>query len=158
MPADAAIPFQAEIAAHLGREEGRVPSAYQDSLGYWTIGVGRLIDASRGGRLSEAEIDFLLANDIRACIADLQGSAMLQPAWARCHDNAARVVALVSMRFQLGRSGLEGFAMMLQCLARGDFAGAAAQALDSRWARQTPARARRIARMLARGEIDQGAA
>lgn len=149
-----AIAFHAEIARHLGREEGRVPTAYQDSLGYWTIGVGRLIDARRGGRLSEAEIDFLLANDIRACIADLQDSPALQPAWARCHDNAARVVALVSMRFQLGLSGLAAFRRMLQCLAAGDFASAAGHALDSRWARQTPARAQRIATMLETGRLD----
>jgi lysozyme len=46
-------------------EEGRVPHAYPDSLGYWTIGVGRLIDRRKGGGLSDDEIDYLLANDIR---------------------------------------------------------------------------------------------
>lgn len=28
----------------LETDEGRVPHAYQDHLGYWTIGVGHLVD------------------------------------------------------------------------------------------------------------------
>ena len=44
----------------LRRDEGRVRHAYQDHLGYWTIGVGRLIDQRKGGGLSEDEIDYLL--------------------------------------------------------------------------------------------------
>ena len=52
--------------------EGVVPHAYQDSRGYWTIGVGRLIDESLGGGLSDAEIDYLLANDIKRCRAEAE--------------------------------------------------------------------------------------
>ena len=33
-----------KIIALLSLHEGRVEHAYQDSLGYWTIGVGHLID------------------------------------------------------------------------------------------------------------------
>jgi len=36
--------FTALAIEHLRAEEGVMPSAYQDPLGYWTIGVGRLID------------------------------------------------------------------------------------------------------------------
>ena len=36
-----------ELSKQLERDEGRVRHAYQDHLGYWTIGVGRLIDARR---------------------------------------------------------------------------------------------------------------
>jgi lysozyme len=32
------------LAEMLTRDEGRVRHAYQDHLGFWTIGVGRLID------------------------------------------------------------------------------------------------------------------
>ena len=37
--------------------EGVVKHAYQDSRGYWTIGVGRLIDEKLKGGLSDDEID-----------------------------------------------------------------------------------------------------
>ena len=36
--------------------EGVVPHAYQDSRGYWTIGVGRLIDESLGGGNIDGEL------------------------------------------------------------------------------------------------------
>lgn len=35
----------------LALDEGRVPYAYRDSLGFWTVGVGRLIDKRKGARL-----------------------------------------------------------------------------------------------------------
>lgn len=37
------------LASLLTSDEGRVPHAYQDHLGYWTIGVGHLIDRRKGG-------------------------------------------------------------------------------------------------------------
>ena len=40
------------LPAKLRREEGSRPHAYQDHLGFWTIGVGRLIDVRKGGGLS----------------------------------------------------------------------------------------------------------
>lgn len=48
------------LAAQLKAEEGRVPHAYQYHLGYWTIGVGRLIDKRKGGGLTPYEVDYLL--------------------------------------------------------------------------------------------------
>jgi lysozyme len=54
-----------DLKQQLIREEGAESCAYQDSLGYWTIGVGRLIDSRKGGGLSNEEIDMLLENDIK---------------------------------------------------------------------------------------------
>ena len=54
-----------DLKSQLLREEGAESCAYQDSLGFWTIGVGRLIDSRKGGGLSNEEIDFLLENDIK---------------------------------------------------------------------------------------------
>ena len=49
------------LAQLLEAREGRVAHAYIDSEGYTTIGVGRLIDKRKGGRLTDREIDYLLA-------------------------------------------------------------------------------------------------
>ena len=46
-------------------EEGLVLHAYEDHLGYLTIGYGRLIDKRRGGGISKAEAEYLLLNDCR---------------------------------------------------------------------------------------------
>ena len=60
-----------ELTAQLTRDEGRERSMYLDHLGYATIGVGRLIDARKGGGLREDEIDYLLRNDINDRIDQL---------------------------------------------------------------------------------------
>lgn len=142
-----AVPHFAMIAAHLEDEEGRVGHAYKDNLGFWTIGVGRLIDARKGGHLSNAEIDLLLANDIRAkmdAIADW-------PSWQAVKDDPVRATALISMAFQLGVEGLTGFHNSLRLLADKQWQAAAHGLMQSLWAQQTPERARRVTQMIATG-------
>lgn len=151
--AAAAVPHQAAMIRHLATEEGRVPHAYQDHLGFWTIGIGRLIDRRKGGRLRESEIDLLLVNDIRAFIAEMEQSPVLRPAWEACRDNEARAVAMLSMCFQMGSAGLAKFTTTLRHLARREFPAAAASARSSLWARQTPARAARVTAMIETGRV-----
>ena len=52
------------LRERLAEAEGDIPHAYQDGEGWWTIGIGRLIDERKGGGLSEDEIQYLLTNDI----------------------------------------------------------------------------------------------
>jgi lysozyme len=131
----------------LKREEGCVPYAYKDSLGYLTIGVGRLIDKNKGGGLRPAEIDFLLDNDIAEKTAQVIGAIPWFP-----QLNEPRQAVLVGMCFQLGLAGLLGFANTLAAVRDGHFDHAAEMLLQSRWATQTPERARRMSRQLATGE------
>lgn len=147
--ASAEVPFFDTIKAHLEHEEGRVGYAYQDNLGFWTIGVGRLIDHRKGGKLSDAEIDMLLANDIRGKMAAIAA----WPAWAAVKDDPVRATALLSMAFQMGPAGLAGFHNSLQLIADKQWRDAAANLLQSEWARQTPNRAARVTRMIATGEL-----
>jgi len=143
------VPHFDIIAAHLEREEDRVPHAYQDHLGYWTIGVGRLIDKRKGGRLTDDEIDTLLANDICAKMGEMKD----WPAWQAVKDDPVRATALLSMAFQMGtgEDGLGGFHNSLQLIADKQWRAAAANLLQSRWARQTPNRAIRVTQMIATG-------
>lgn len=136
------------MSEHLEREEGRVAHAYQDHLGFWTIGVGRLIDKRKGGRLSDDEIDYLLANDIRRFIAAMES----WPSWQAVKDNPARATAMLSMCFQMGPAGLAGFKNSLALIAQKKWREAATNLLQSKWARQTPARAMRVTRMIERGD------
>ena len=59
------------LESQLRRDEGEVLHAYSDSLGYLTIGVGRLIDARRGGGISGDESAYLLRNDIERKTGEL---------------------------------------------------------------------------------------
>ena len=51
------------------------------------------------------------------------------------------------MAEQLGPAGVLGFHDMLEALASEDWDGAATAALDSQWARETPARAKHAAQV-----------
>lgn len=136
-----------KLRAELIRDEGCVPHVYDDHLGFATIGVGRLVDKRRGGRLSDEEIAFLLENDIRQKCDDLDSAI---PWWRDLDPVRQRVI--VNLCFQLGISGLLGFKNTLAALKRGDYAMAAAGLRSSKLYQQTPARTERRARMIETGE------
>lgn len=128
--------------------EGFVPYAYRDSEGYLTIGIGRLIDKRRGGGITEDEAYYLLRNDIKVREIDLDSNL---PWWRS--QNSVRQMAMLSMCFQLGIEGLLKFKNMLEAWKNGEYERAAAEALDSKWASQTPLRARDTAYMIRYGIV-----
>lgn len=134
------------IYDQLRRDEVEVLHAYTDSLGYLTIGVGRLIDERRGGGISEDESDYLLHNDVKRVTAALANKLP----WLANLDDVRQAV-FTNMAFQLGVAGLLSFRNTLACAERGDWAGTAKCMLDSKWARQTPERARRLAKQIETG-------
>jgi lysozyme len=128
-------------------DEGVVAHAYQDSLGFWTIGIGRLIDKRRGGGLSQEEISYLLSNDIESKSRDLFKALP----WLKAAPEPVRG-ALVNMAFQMGVAGVLGFTTTLGLIKDGKYKEASEQMLKSKWAVQTPERAKRMAKQV---EIQQ---
>lgn len=132
--------------------EGRVPHAYQDSLGYWTIGVGHLIDRRKGGKLPEWIIDLLLDLDIRAHEREL----LKHQPWVAGLDPVRRAV-LVDMAFNLGlepfdNDGFKDWPITLKAIKEHRWEDAAEAMLDSKWATQVGARALRLADMMRTGQ------
>lgn len=136
-----------DLKEQLIRDEGKVRHAYEDSLGFLTIGVGRLIDVRRGGGLSPAEIDFLLANDI----AEKTAQVLEALPWAS-RLNEPRLAVLINMAFQMGIHGLLQFKRMLGSVEDGQYGEAALEMVDSLWAKQTSTRAHRLAEQMESGE------
>ena len=134
------------LRAELARDEGRVSHAYTDSLGYWTIGVGHLIDRRRGGRLPDPIIDALLDGDIEEKANDLDANI---PWWRNLDDVRQRV--LLNMCFNMGWGGLSGFAHTLQAIKERRWADGASGMRSSLWAKQVPERAERLAKAMASG-------
>lgn len=131
----------------LRAEEGEVAWVYPDSLGYWTIGVGILVDKRKGGGLRPEEITFILRNRI-----ELMKAAVLKALPWAAQLSTARQAVLVCMAFQLGLPGLLEFHGMLAAAMIGDFNKAGAEMLDSKWARSdSPARAIRMKKMFVEG-------
>ena len=129
----------------LKQDEGEVLHAYQDHLGYWTIGYGRLIDKRRGGGITQREAEFLLDNDISRVVEQLAARTDFLS-----HPEEVQH-ALINMAFQLGVNGLMGFRKMWGHLALREYEAAADEALNSRWAQQTPERAKRVTNMIRNG-------
>lgn len=140
------------LSAELERDEGKVPYAYPDSRGFWTIGIGRLIDKRKGGRLTEDEIQYLFANDVKEKTADLDREL---PWWRSLSPVRQRV--LLNMCFNLGigsrnpPSGLLAFKNTLQAVKEGRWGDAANGMLESKWADQVGERADRLAEMMKKG-------
>ena len=136
-----------DLKQQLLREEGSESCAYQDTLGFWTIGVGRLIDPKKGGGLSQDEIEYLLDNDIKKITDKVHNTLP----WISKLNEPRRAV-LIGMAFQMGLRGLLGFKRTLGSIEDGQYFEAAIEMLQSEWAKQTPERANRLATQMETGE------
>jgi lysozyme len=99
--------------------EGCRLTAYQDSVGVWTIGVGHTIGVVPGMTITQEEADDLLAEDLanaEAAVNSLVKVPLSQPQFD----------ALVSLVFNIG-SGAFRNSTLLRKLNAGDTEGAAAE-------------------------------
>lgn len=131
------------LRKQLIEHEGLRLRPYRDTVGKLTIGVGRNLDDVG---ITEAEALALLDNDIKRAAADLDRAL---PFWRELSEVRQR--ALLDMAFNLGITRLLGFRKMIDALQRGEYCRAAAEAMDSKWARQVGRRARNIATMIREG-------
>lgn len=135
-----------KLINELEDDEDTVLHAYKDSLGFLTIGTGRLIDKRRGGGITKEESRYLLKNDIDRIHIALRARL---PWFDDLSDTRKR--ALMNMAFQLGVNGLMRFRKMLAAIKAGDFEKAYDEALNSKWYKQTPNRALRVSIMIKEG-------
>ena len=141
----------AKATKQIKRHEGFVSNAYKDSLGYLTIGYGRLIDKSKGGGITESEAEYLLANDVNGVYDSLMHHLS-------CFTtlDAPRQAVLLNMAFQMGVHGLMQFKSTLNLIELGDYDAAADNMLKSLWASQTPNRAKEMATQMRTGQWQSG--
>lgn len=137
--------------------EGVRETPYLCSAGKWTIGVGRNLE-DRGLTLEEMlfifkrqpldreSIEHLFTNDLRVARDELLKNF---PVFEHLSEN--RQGALVNMCLNLGWPRLSKFKKMFAALEAGEWGRAAAEALDSLWARQVGNRAVELARIIKEG-------
>ena len=123
--------------------EGFRSKPYVDTVGKLTIGVGRNLDDIG---ISETEARNLLAHDIQA--AEKIANAVVSN-YSELDEVRQRVV--VDMAFNMGRK-LARFRKAIAAIESGDYATAAKQMLDSKWASQVGRRAARLAEMMKTGQ------
>ncbi len=112
-------------------DEGVRDYAYQDSLGYFTIGIGHLIDKRVGGKISQDTIHHIFKEDIAEAVQQLDDNLF----WWRSLD-PVRQRALINLCFNMGINKLLGFQNFLAHSQAGDYKKATEHLLDSKWARQ----------------------
>ena len=134
------------LADALYRHEAFRQKPYRCSTGKLTIGIGRNLD-DKGISLSEAK--FLLANDIHETIEWLR-----KLYWWFDELDDVRQEVVVNMGFNLGQTRFAGFKRMINAISESNFTRAAAEMLDSKWARQVGHRAQELARMMASGIVE----
>jgi len=130
------------LKAQLVRHEALRLKPYKDTEGILTIGVGRNLEKG----ITEAEAMVLLDNDIISVFDDLDRSC----SWWRKMSESRQMV-LADMCFNLGINRLLGFQRTLAAMQSENWDDAAAEMLDSRWARQVGPRAETLANMMRMG-------
>lgn len=128
------------------KHEGLRLKPYTDTTGHMTIGYGCNLSAG----ITEAQASALLALKFNDILSELN-----KYSWFNTVNEARRAV-LTDMAFNLGVDGLLEFHIMLECVSRGDYAGAASQMAHSEWARQTGSRAVEDAKIMKEGVFPDG--
>jgi len=130
------------------KHEGYRNKVYLDTLNKRTVGVGHLCVEDFWEDNKEYEESFLM--DILQ--KDLQNS--INGAENLCKNlnisDDAKIL-IIEMIFQLGKNGVSKFRNMWKALAENppNYEEASIQMLDSRWAKQTPNRAKEMASHMA---------
>jgi len=124
--------------------EGYRNKVYLDSLGKRTVGVGHLCVEDFWEDGKEYEEKFLLTileHDLKSAIKSAEELC------SKCPDlkDLAKEI-IVEMIFQLGKTGVSKFRNMWKALKQSppQYGVAASEMLDSRWAKQTPGRAKEM--------------
>jgi len=127
-------------------EEGFSATTYRDTKGY-SIGYGHNMSTDTDKVITKAEATELLRSRIRGIIRSIEylPSYMAQ--------DSTRKAVIVSLAYQVGTSGMIRFKRMHQALRDRNYRVASFEALDSLWAKQTPARAQRASEALITGNL-----
>lgn len=146
-----------QIIPLLNYEEGYREKPYIDTEGYPTVACGIKI-GPKGASLSNYTFtvprdvgDVWLESFVKTTISKMSGNPSVVAALKAC--NPARKDILISMAYQMGVVGLAGFKNTLAMIASGNFSGAASGMLSSKWAKQTPNRAKRHAEVMRTGDM-----
>jgi len=126
------------------KHEGYRNKVYLDTLGKRTVGVGHLCVEDFWEDDKEYEEKFLLTileHDLKTAI---KASERLCSNCPDIDDLAKEII--IEMVFQLGETGVSKFKNMWKALEQSppEYSVAASEMLDSRWAKQTPRRAKEM--------------
>ena len=125
-----------ELLDSIRKHEGYRAKVYKDTLGYDTIGYGFAI--------KDLELDEdICAIILRRKLESLIRTVNFKYGWFKSMPDEVQNV-IIEMCYQLGVSGFGKFVKTIGYLQTFQFEKAADEMLDSRWAKQTPNRAKAL--------------
>ena len=130
------------------KHEGYRNKVYLDTLGKRTVGGGHLCVEDFWEDDKEYEESFLmeiLQKDLQEAIRGAK-ELMEEHGCADIDEIAQEII--IEMVFQLGKNGVSKFRNMWKALSEKNYIGASYEMLDSKWAKQTPNRARAMAEQM----------
>ncbi|WMM95039.1 lysozyme [Pelagibacter phage HTVC304P] len=126
------------------KEEGFRMETYYCTEGHLTGGYGHKMLEGEVPPKDKAGWDKLFERDFARAVTGADDLLMICPDI----DETARNI-VVEMVYQMGAYGVSKFKGMLKALQDEDYKQASVEMLDSKWAKQTPNRAKRMAERMA---------
>ncbi len=123
-----------KLIANIKKNEGFRATVYKDTEGYDTIGYGTKMP------LNEDEAELILKHRLKAKIKELESKKPLVNSLP-----VEKQSILAEMCYQMGVNGVLKFKKMWKALEISNYETASVEMLDSRWAKQTPSRAKKLA-------------
>jgi lysozyme len=154
------MPLNNEQIAKLEEHEGFRNRVYKCTAGMDTIGIGYNLIANPL-KLSKVEIKSLYDVGItrekavqyaKLVCNQVEADLRKHLNWFDDLDSNTQFV-LINMGFQMGSAGVLGFKTTLGLIKEGKYNEASLQMLKSKWAKQTPNRAKDVARILRTGKL-----
>jgi len=144
-----------QVYEEIASDEGKILHCYMCSEGHKTVGIGHKVlptdpesnlpvhgtydDVPAEECITEERCYELFQHDIQLAIAGCKG---LYHNWEEIPQEMRHI--LVNMCFQLGQTGLSRFKNMNHGVSQEAWGIVSMEMMDSRWAQQTPERAKRL--------------
>ena len=125
-----------DLIESIKKHEGYVGVVYKDSLGIDTIGYGFAI---KDLELDADVCDIILERKLK----DLEHRIKLKFDWYKYMPQEIKDI-VTEMCYQLGVTGFSKFKKTIAYLQNKEWKNASIEMLDSRWAKQTPNRAKEM--------------
>ena len=134
-----------EIKSQLIIDEGMSLTAYEDTLGNLTVGIGHLVMPSdqieEGQTITQDQCDSFFNKDLQIAI----DSCTKAPNIPYLNQPELVQESLVNMCYNMGVARLAQFITFLNLLHNKNYEAAAMDLMGTLWAKQVPERAQRIA-------------
>lgn len=124
------------LIVNIKKNEGYISTVYKDSLGIDTIGYGFAI---KDLNLEEDICDIILERKINKLRVEVKKRF-------KWYDNMPVIIreVVMEMCYQMGVTGFSKFKKTIGFFEAKDFKSASVEMLDSKWAVQTPGRAKQL--------------